>query len=134
VQVIPPGAPDLAITMSHDAAFTVGEKAVYNLTITNIGGAATAGAIIVTDSLPPGLTWAGVTGSDWSCSEAEQAVTCISQGPIESGASSTFGLAVDVGPKAAPGVSNLAVVSNESDWNTSNNSAGDPAVVLGGLR
>jgi uncharacterized repeat protein (TIGR01451 family) len=132
VQVIRPGAPDLTIRMRHDGDFTVGDEVVYSLTVTNIGRMPTAGMITVTDTLPPGLAWLTATGSDWGCSAADQVVTCMSPVRIEPGASSTIGLVLEVGAAAWPGITNLAVLSNESDRNTSNNAAGDPTVVLAG--
>jgi hypothetical protein len=49
--------------------------------------------------------------------------------PVEPGTSKTITVTVDVGLAAAPGVTNLAMVANESDLNTANNAAGDPTVV-----
>ena len=132
VAVVPLGAPDLAITASHDAHFTVGDEGLYNLTMTNVGLTATSGMITVTDTLPRGTTWITATGSDWVCSAADQVVTCRSPVRIEPGASSRIGLVVEAGSAAWPGVTNLAIVANESDRNSSNNAAWDPTVVLVG--
>ena len=130
VAVVPLGAPDLAIAMSHDGDFTVGDKGIYKLTLTNVGLTATSGMITVTDMLPPGVTWITATGSDWGCSVADQVVTCANPVQIEPGASSSIGLVVEVGSAAWPGVTNLAVVSNETDRNGANNAGWDPTVVL----
>jgi uncharacterized repeat protein (TIGR01451 family) len=118
--------------MSHDGDVTAGNQAVYTVTVTNIGLTATSGMITVTDALPPGLTWLTAAGRDWACSAADRMVTCTSPVAIDPGASSTIALSVDVGAAAWPGVTNLAVVSNKSDRNPSNNAAGDPTVVLAG--
>jgi hypothetical protein len=48
---------------------------------------------------------------------------------MNSGSTSTVTLTVDVGPLAYPGVTNLVTVSNSSDRNQTNNTAGDPTVV-----
>ena len=132
VQVIQPGSPDLVIAMSHAGDFTVGDQGIYTLTITNAGFTATAGTITVTDTLPPGLAYVSAVGSGWTCSAADESVTCTSPSPLDPGASSIIKLTVEVGASALPGVTNLATVSNESDRNISNNTIGDPTVVLAG--
>ena len=65
--------PNLVMTMSHTGHFTVGENGVYDIVITNIGGAATSGTtgvIFVTDRLSgivggpgPGFTFVSMTGT-----------------------------------------------------------------------
>lgn len=89
VQVAPPGSPDLAIAMTHAGDLTVGDRGVYTLTITNTGRTATDGTLTVLDTLPPGLTLVSASGVDWSCSAADQMVTCMNPGPVRPGASST---------------------------------------------
>ena len=132
VQVVPPGSPDLAIGMSHAGDFTVGGQGVYTLAINNIGATATAGTVTVTYTLPPGLTYLSGIGDGWSCSAANEIVTCTNPGPINPRSSSTITLTVNAGASALPGVTNLATVSNQSDRNISNNTIGDPAVVSPG--
>jgi uncharacterized protein (TIGR03437 family) len=131
-QVAPPGAPDLAMAMSHDGDFTVGGQGVYTLTIANIGLTATAGEISVTDTLPLGLAYVSAAGTGWSCSATDRTVTCTTPGAVEPGASSNITLTVNVGAAGWPGVTNLAIVSNASDRNVVNNAMGDPTVVLPG--
>jgi uncharacterized repeat protein (TIGR01451 family) len=129
VQVVPPGSPDLAITLSRDGDFTVGGEGVYTVTISNVGWTATAGPVTVTDTLPPGLTYVSGIGDGWACLATDPLVTCTNPGAIDPGASSIITLTVGVEPQAWPGVTNLATVSNMSDRNTSNNAIGDPTVV-----
>jgi uncharacterized repeat protein (TIGR01451 family) len=133
MQVLPQASsPDLAIAMRHDGEFTVGGQGVYTLTITNVGLAATSGAIKVTDILPPGLSYVSATGSSWFCSSANEIVTCAYAGSVDPKASSSITLTVGVKPQAWPGVTNLATVSNASDKNPANDIAGDPTVVSPG--
>jgi uncharacterized repeat protein (TIGR01451 family) len=66
--------PDLAIRMSHDRDFTVGDQAVYTVTVTNVGLTETAGNVTVTDVLPPGLTYRTGKGNGRTCPAAEQVV------------------------------------------------------------
>jgi hypothetical protein len=88
--------------------------------------------ITVTDTLPPGLTYLFGFGDGWSCSPANEIVTCTNPGPINPRAASTITLTVQVDAQAWPGVTNLATVNNASDLNLANNIVGDPTVVLTG--
>jgi uncharacterized repeat protein (TIGR01451 family) len=127
--VVPPGAPDLAIAVSHIGDFPAGGSGTYTLAVTNIGLAPTAGTITVTDTLPHGLFFVSATGTGWVCAAADQEVTCMHDGPVNPGASSAITLTVDVNPVAFPGAMNRAVVSNQSDRNASNDSTYDATVV-----
>jgi uncharacterized repeat protein (TIGR01451 family) len=131
-QVPPLGSPDLAIAMSHSGDFVVDGLGVYSLSIANIGRTATSGVITLTDTLPPGLTFVSAIGNGWTCTDADRIVTCANLGPISPGASSIVTMTVRVEPQACPGVTNLAAVSNESDFSPWNNTIGDPAVVTSG--
>ncbi len=126
------GSPDLAITMSHSGDFVVGDPGAYSLAIANTGRIATAGVITLTDTMPPGLTFVSAVGNGWTCAVAGRIVTCTNPGPIAPGASNIFTLTVRVEPQAYPGVTNIATVSNASDFSTWNNTTGDPAVVAQG--
>ncbi|MBZ5622228.1 MAG: DUF11 domain-containing protein [Acidobacteriia bacterium] len=130
VPVIPPGSPDLAISMTHTGDFTVGDRAVYTLTISNIGLTETAGAVTVKDTLPPGLTYFSASGTDWTCAANDQDLTCTKPGAVDPGASSTIEITVLVGSAAFPGATNLATVTNASDRNFSNNTIGHPTTIL----
>jgi uncharacterized repeat protein (TIGR01451 family) len=132
VQITQPGSPDLTIEMTHEGDFAVGGEGIYELRIRNTGLTPTTGITAVTDTLPPGLTYISGVGAGWTCSATEQIVTCMTPGPIESGVSTTILLTVSVGPSAFPGVTNLAVVANESDRNNANNASGDPVAVSPG--
>ena len=132
VQVIQPGSPDLAIAMSHGGDFTAGDQGAYSLKITNAGWTATTGTVTVTDTLPPGLTYLSAIGDGWTCSATDPTVTCTNPSSIDPEASSTITLTVNVSPTAYPGVTNLAAVTNPSDPNIANNTAGDPTVVSPG--
>jgi hypothetical protein len=90
------------------------------------------GMVTVTDTLPAGLTYVAGAGFGWTCSAAEQTVTCTNPGPIDPGTTWIIRLTVSIGPPAWPGVTNLAVISNEGDRNTMNNVSGDPTAVSPG--
>ncbi len=55
--------PNLTITKSHTGNFTQGQTGTYTLTVSNTGGSPTSGTIVVTDSLPSGLSSTGATGA-----------------------------------------------------------------------
>ena len=118
--------------MKHLIDFTAGSQGVYILTIANIGVTPTEGAITVTDMLPSGLTYISADGFGWTCSAADEIVTCTNPGPVSSKASSTITLMVSVEPQAWPGVTNLATVTNVSDRSLGNNTVGDPTIVRQG--
>ena len=129
-QLIPPGSPDLVIAMGHAGEFTAGDQGIYILALRNAGWTATAGTVTVTYTLPPGLTYFSGMGTGWTCSAIDHIVTCTNPDPINPAASSTILLTVRVEAQAWPGVTNLATVTNPSDPNIANNTAGDPTVVL----
>lgn len=66
---------DLSIVKSGGATAVAGEQVTYNLAITNLG-ASTAATILVTDTLPSGMSIAGISTTEWSCSNTSQTVTC----------------------------------------------------------
>jgi uncharacterized repeat protein (TIGR01451 family) len=131
-RVPPLGAPDLGLSLGHSSDFRIGGLGVYNLTLANRGRSPTFGDITVTDTLPPGLTFVSGVGNGWICSAADRIVVCTNPGPINPDSSTMVTLTVRVEPQAYPGVTNLATVSNQSDFNLWNNTIGDPTVVLPG--
>src|SRR5688572_33387492 len=70
--------------------------------VRNVGTLPAPGPMTLTDTLPAGLTYGSGTGSGWSCSAAEQTVTCGNSEALDAGASSSLTLTVAVGAAAAP--------------------------------
>ncbi len=68
----PPAAPALSVASSHSGGFGQGDASdAYTLTVSNGSGAgATSGMVVVTDTLPAGLTPTELTGTGWICSLA----------------------------------------------------------------
>ncbi len=68
----PPAPPQLAVTSSHGGSFAQGDASdLYELTVSNGASAgASSGMVVVTDSLPAGLTPVQMRGRGWSCSLA----------------------------------------------------------------
>ena len=63
---------------------------VFDLTVTNVGAAiATSGAIVVTDTVPPNMTFNSIGGSGWSCvpptGAAGTLITCSYSGTATAG-------------------------------------------------
>ncbi|MFN2587719.1 MAG: Ig-like domain-containing protein [Actinomycetota bacterium] len=127
-------AADLSVTKSHGGAFVRGGTGTYRITVDN-AGPATSGSIIVTDTLPAGLTYRSSSGSGWSCSCSAFSQTLqLTRSGLAPGASSSFDLTVDVAAGAAASVTNTASVlqstsSTLNDPASGNNSTADPTTV-----
>ena len=127
------GVVDLALAKSHTGVFTVGQPGVYTLVVSNVGSAATTGAITVADTLPAGLSYTSVAGAGWTCAATGQAVSCTNAGPIAAGAQSTVTLTVGVAATAIPTVTNTASVSTPGDNNPANNKSTDAPTTVNGV-
>jgi uncharacterized repeat protein (TIGR01451 family) len=118
--------PDLSVTKRHIDPFIAGQQgAAYQITVTNIGTAPTAGEVIVVDPLPAGLTPVSGSGSGWSCTVAARTVTCRRSDSLAPGASfPDVTLIVNVEPNASNLV-NVGSVSGGGDTTPGNNIDGD---------
>ena len=121
--------PDLSITSSHIGNFGVGFDATYVVAVSNSGLAATTGSMTVTDPLPAGVTYVSGVGNGWSCSSAQQIVTCVHPDSLPPGGSTTIDLTVAVDENAATGVIHAPSVTTEGDITSSNNTASDATVI-----
>ncbi len=125
---------DLSLTKTHTGNFTVGGTNVYTLTVANAAGwQREDNAVVVTDTLPAGLTYVSGVGTGWTCGAAAQVVTCTHPPTLNSGSAlPPLALTVAATGAAVPNVVNTAVVSSASfDVNAANNTATDPTVVVG---
>lgn len=125
-------APDLGIDKRHSGSFRVGEAGIYTLTITNTGIDPTSGPIVVTDTLPFGMTFAAVTGANWNCGGTGTTVTCVRNTAIAPGSLATITLTVNVSSSTAQLAVNTATVASDGDTNSANNTTSDPTNVMGG--
>ena len=91
----------------------VGSPGTYVVTVRNHGPSTTDDIVTVTDTLPPGLSFASSSG-DWNCTANGAAVTCTPINPLSVGAS-TFSLVVNVSDAALPRVTNQLTVSYAGD-------------------
>jgi uncharacterized repeat protein (TIGR01451 family) len=127
--VNPSGLPDLVIAKSHTGNFSQGQTgAEYRLVVTNNGAGASSGQVVVTDTLPAGLTATALSGAGWTCTLAT--LTCTRADALAVGASfPTITLTVSVAGNAAAQVTNQAAVSGGGETNTANNTASDPTTI-----
>ncbi len=130
VTTISPG-PDLAVSKSHSAIFTRGQRGAvagldYQLGVSNVGGVPTTDVVTLIDSVPAGLIPVAVAGPGWSCSIALQSVTCTRADALGAGASyPVVTLTVDVEPAAPVSVVNTASIAGGGDINSANNTVTD---------
>lgn len=115
---------NLSITKAASSSFIVGATATYTLTVNNAGPQSAGATIVVSDTLPAGLTYNSYNAPGWTCSAAGQVVTCNRATALASGASSTITLTVNVLAAASPNVTNTATVNSPTfDTSTANNSS-----------
>ena len=107
---------DLSIAKSvSPAALIAGQTGTYTLRVTN-AGPGSAESVVVTDSIPAGLTLISASGADWSCAETAPTVRCTlpslsagaSAGPI------TIVVTVDEEASDSGSVTNTATVSSDT--------------------
>jgi len=120
---------DLTITKAHTGNFIQGQtNAIYTITVTNNGTAASTGTVTVTDNLPAGVVLQNMSGSGWSCNNATR--TCTNNLALAVGASyPVIQVSVNVNSNAPGTVTNTATVSGGGETNTANDSASDPTTV-----
>ncbi|WP_395791875.1 hypothetical protein [Aquimonas sp.] len=111
-EITPVNSPQLTITKTASAGFTVGVAASYTLQVTNTGSAANTAVATVTDVVPASLTLGAMPAN---CSAAGQTVTCTIAAGLAPSASVSFVIPVTPTPAAQPSVTNTASVSGGGD-------------------
>ncbi len=109
--------PTLAITLSHNGNFSVGQTGTYTITVSNIGNVATNGIVKVRDPLDvPILTGNTADGIGWDCSGLPSGfIICDNSNPLQPGASyPPITITVNVNGGASS-VSNVAEVDGGGD-------------------
>jgi uncharacterized repeat protein (TIGR01451 family) len=104
---------DLAITGSSPG-LPIGGTANYTITVSNTGPHTATGQITVTDSLPAGLTYSGVSGAGWACAAVGLRVTCTTPGPLANGAASTLVISATVGAGVVGSPTNIVKVQGST--------------------
>jgi uncharacterized repeat protein (TIGR01451 family) len=115
---------NLSVVKAASGTFAVGRNAAYTLTVRNNGPSSASGPLVVSDTLPSGLSFVSGTGTGWTCSALSGVVTCDNPGPLANATNSVITLTVGVTAPAAPNVTNTATVSGTTfDSVLSNNSS-----------
>ncbi len=123
---------DLGVDKSHTGTFPRGGSGTYTIAVDNDGTVPSEGVTTVTDTLPAGLSYAGASGSGWSCSVSSGTVECTHAGPVAAGGDAApITLNVDVATNAPAQVTNTATVSGADDVDSSDDSDSDPTDTVG---
>ena len=118
---------DLSITKSDNIdPVNEGVTVTYTITVTN-NGPDDANNVVVTDTLPTGLTFVSTNG----CTEDTTGVPTCTLGTITAGnsASYTVEVTVDAGTAGTTLTNNVSVTADESDPDTSNNAVDETTSV-----
>lgn len=121
--------PDLAINKSHLGDFYAGQQgAEYLIEVSNVGTAATDGIVSVVDTLPAGLSFAGVSGQGWTCIGIQP--NCTREDSLMPGEKyPPISVRVNVTNTAPLLLVNQAAVSGLLDTNLANNTASDMTMI-----
>jgi uncharacterized repeat protein (TIGR01451 family) len=118
--------PDLTIQKTHSVSFVQGQTGTYTLTVKNVGGAATSGAVTVTETPPSDLTVTAMSGTNWTCTPP----TCARSDALAPSQSyEPITVTVNVSATAPASLTNVASVSGGGDTSPANNTASDPTTV-----
>lgn len=123
-------AADLAITMTRAGPLQAGRATGYTLSVRNAGPNADSGPVVVTDSVPAGMSYGSASGSGWSCAASGQAVTCSTPGPLAVGATLPA-LTLMLTPSAAGTYTNSATVRGQMFDNVAANSSASDTATAG---
>lgn len=131
-------ATDLKVSVGHAShAMLLGADPanLLDLTVENVGDAATVGPTVLVDELPAGLAPLSATGTDWTCEIEGQKVTCTYPASIPAGAVRSVEVAVSAALE--PGllgttVTHGASVTTADDFDADNNQATEPVLILDG--
>ena len=120
----------LSLSKSHVGNFYQGQTgATYTITTSNRGSGPTTGTVMVTDTLPGGLTATGIKGSGWACSLST--LTCTNSNVLNAGSSlPSITLTVNVAANAPTSVTNVAAVAGGGQFNTSSSTANDATNIV----
>jgi uncharacterized repeat protein (TIGR01451 family) len=129
------GSADLALTKDGPTSVVAGEGLTYEIGVTNTGPS-TAHDVVVTDTLPLGVSFVSVTPSTGSCTYGQpdaRDLAC-NLGNLASGASATITVEADVAPDVLPGtllVNKAGVSSSTADPDNANDIASVTTAVEG---
>lgn len=113
--------PDMTVAKTTSGTFRVGRTGSYTITATNSGTSNSVDTVMVTDTIPAGMTYSAASGTGWTFSVSGQVVTARYGGIITSGMSTSFTLTVNILAAAEGSVTNRAWVSGGGEVTTTNN-------------
>ncbi|HEX7740376.1 MAG TPA: isopeptide-forming domain-containing fimbrial protein, partial [Marmoricola sp.] len=121
---------DVSLTKTHSGNGLHGSVVDFTLTARN-AGPSTAESVRVVDTLPSGLTYVSVSGTDWTCSYSAPDLTCDYVGPLApDSAAPAISVNTTVTAAQFTSATNTAVVSTSTPGDDpSNNEATDTVVV-----
>jgi uncharacterized repeat protein (TIGR01451 family) len=99
------------------------------LTVSNAGPLA-ADSVVVTDSLPSGVTFVSASGTGWTCGVAVEVVTC-TKPSLAVGASAEITVVVKVPGSATKLTNTVQITSAQVDLETTNNTSIGETIVAG---
>ncbi|HEU5149546.1 MAG TPA: SdrD B-like domain-containing protein [Iamia sp.] len=124
-------AADLSLVKTSGGSFVVGEEGTFTFTVHNDGPSAAAAPIVVTDTLPTGLTYVSSSSDDdWTCEADGQDVTCTLDEAFAADRTSAVTITVAVDATVDPDVVNTAAVTSPTlDPDPEDNTSGtdDPS-------
>ena len=115
---------DLSVTKSVSAAASqIGGTLTYDMVVANAGPSSAAN-VVVSDTLPSGVTFVSGTGPAGEVLSEVGGVVTANMASLASGANGTISITVSIDPGAASSISNnVSVVSDTGDSNPANDSA-----------
>ena len=114
--------PDLVASKATNSTYRQGGTGEFTVSISNLGGTSTAGAVTLTEQPPVGMTVTSMSGTGWnydadtlSCSRSDVLAAGEAYPPIA--------VSVSLATYAATTLTNAATVSGGGDVNAGNNTA-----------
>jgi uncharacterized repeat protein (TIGR01451 family) len=126
------GIPDVTIDKSHAGTFVRGGQGTFKLLVSNVGGRATSGAVVIDDTLPSGLAVVSASGANWACSvdTTANALHCERSDSLAVGAAyEPVSVVVNVLESAPDTIVNTGITGGGGETNTSNNRDDDTVTV-----
>jgi gliding motility-associated-like protein/uncharacterized repeat protein (TIGR01451 family) len=121
-------APDLSITLSHTGNLRKGLSGNYVITVKNVGQSSKpANSLVsVTDIIPAGMIVGTPTGTGWSIIVRGNTIIANREDALPPGATyPVITIPVKVAVVSPNQITNTAIVANEFDTNTANNTASE---------
>jgi uncharacterized repeat protein (TIGR01451 family) len=85
----PDCAQNVGVSKTGPGSAQPGDELVYSIDVTNVKGTPATG-FTVTDVLPTGLSFSSATGTDFTCTNAGQTITCVYSGSLPVGQKATI--------------------------------------------